>query len=87
MKKYSKNYSSVDRNDSIDVNISYSKSKAIERARKFLEQYQSSVTFREIRLSGKTWEVIMVVGVVNQHVLQVNVDSESGQILDYRQLD
>jgi hypothetical protein len=71
--------------DFIDVNISARK--AIEKARKFLEQYHSTVTIKEVRLSGKTWNVIMEVGLVNQHILQVKVDSESGRMLGYEQLN
>ena len=70
--------------DLIDVNISASR--AIEKTRKFLEQYHSAITFREVKLSGKTWIMTMDVGLVNQHIMQVRVDFESGQILDYMSL-
>jgi len=84
MQNYSENENSVENNDFIDVNISASR--AMEKTRKFLEQYHSAITFREIKLSGKTWIMTMDVGLVNQHTLQVRVDFESGQILDYMSL-
>ena len=84
MQNYSENEDSVDNNDLIDVNISASR--AIEKTRTFLEQYHSAITFREVKLSGKTWIMTMDVGLVNQHIMQVRVDFESGQILDYMSL-
>ena len=84
MQNYSENEDSVDNNDLIDVNISANT--AIEKTRKFLEQYHSAITFREVKLSGKTWIMTMDVGLVNQHIMQVRVDFESGQILDYMSL-
>ncbi|TLX67154.1 MAG: hypothetical protein E6L00_00770 [Thaumarchaeota archaeon] len=84
MQNDSENEDSVDNIDFIDVNISASR--AIEKTRKFLEQYHSAITFREIKLSEKTWIITMDVGLVNQHILQVRVDFESGQILDYMSL-
>ena len=84
MQNDSENEDSVDNIDFIDVNISASR--AIEKTRKFLEQYHSAITVREIKLSGKTWIITMDVGLVNQYILQVRVDFESGQILDYMSL-
>ena len=81
MQNDSENEGSVDDIDFIDVNISANR--AIEKARKFLEQYHSAITFREIKLSRKTWIITMDVGLVNQHIMQVRVDFDSGQMLDY----
>lgn len=57
--------------------------KAIEVARKFLEQYNSAVVFKFIVLEGAIWMVVMDVGLVFEEIRQVAVDANTGKILGY----
>ena len=56
---------------------------AIETARKFLEQYNSPVVFKSAYIEGKTWMVIMDVGLARERIIKVQIDSESGKISGY----
>lgn len=57
--------------------------KAVDTARKFLEQYNSPVVFKSAYIEGKTWMVIMDVGLVHERIIKVQIDSESGKISGY----
>ena len=58
-------------------------SKAVEIARKFLEQYNSSTVFKFIVLEGEVWMVVMDVGLAFEEIRQVAVDADTGKILGY----
>ena len=57
--------------------------KAVYTARKFLEQYNSPVVFKSAYMEGKTWMVVMEVGLVHERIIKVQIDSESGKIAGY----
>ena len=50
---------------------------------KFLEQYNSSITFRSATLEGEVWVVILDVGMMNTQTTKVLVDRSTGNILSY----
>ncbi|MEO9277372.1 MAG: hypothetical protein ABI340_06310 [Nitrososphaera sp.] len=50
---------------------------------KFLEQYNSSITFRSATLEGEVWIVILDVGMMNTQTTKVLVDRSTGNILSY----
>ncbi|HET7337379.1 MAG TPA: hypothetical protein VFJ23_05760 [Candidatus Nitrosotalea sp.] len=50
---------------------------------KFLEQYNSSVTFRSATLEGEIWIVILDVGMMNARPRKVLVDRSTGNIVSY----
>lgn len=52
-------------------------------ATKFLEQYNSSITFRSATLEGEVWVVILDVGMMNTQTTKVLVDGSTGNILSY----
>ncbi len=52
-------------------------------ALKFLEQYNSSVTFRSATLEGEVWVVILDVGIMNTQTRKVLVDRSTGNILSH----
>lgn len=58
-------------------------SKAIEIARAFLEQYNSSVVFKFIVLEGEVWMVVMDVGLIFEEIRQVAVDANTGKLLGH----
>ncbi len=58
-------------------------SKAVEIARKFLEQYHSSVVFKFVVLEGEVWMVVIDVGLAFEEIRQVAVDANTGKILGY----
>lgn len=60
-----------------------SASKAVEIARKFLEQYNSSTVFKFIVLEGDIWMVVMDIGLAFEEIRQVAIDANTGQILGY----
>jgi hypothetical protein len=52
-------------------------------ARRFLEQHNSLIIFKDATLKGKIWTVIMDVGLQEEHIRHVNVDAETGNIMGY----
>ena len=50
---------------------------------KFLEQYNSSVTFRSATLEGATWIVILDIGMMDKQTRKVLINGETGNILSY----
>ena len=60
---------------------------AKEIAIKFLEQYNSSVTFRSATLEGDTWIVILDIGLANKQTRKVLINSLTGNILSYTSKD
>ncbi|HEU5488454.1 MAG TPA: hypothetical protein VFV16_06490 [Candidatus Nitrosotalea sp.] len=50
---------------------------------KFLEQYNSSITFRSATLEGEVWIVILDVGMMNTQTRKVLVDRSTGNILSH----
>lgn len=61
----------------IDVN------KAVSIARKFLEQYHSSIIFKSAYNNKKTWMVSMAVGLLDDDIIEVAIDAKTGKILGY----
>ncbi len=57
--------------------------KAVSIARNFLEQYHSPVIFKSALFSNKTWMISMEVGLLNEEVIEVSIDSETWKILGY----
>lgn len=52
-------------------------------ARKFLEQYHSSIIFKSAYNDKKTWIVSMEVGLLDDDTIQVAIDAKTGKILGY----
>ena len=50
---------------------------------KFLEQYNSSITFRSISLEGEVWVVVLDVGLMNKQTRRVLIDRSTGNILSH----
>ncbi len=57
--------------------------RAIDIARKFLEQYHSTVIPKNAFLQKKRWFVALEVGLSKDDMMEVAVDAETGQILGY----
>jgi hypothetical protein len=57
--------------------------RAKDIAIKFLEQYNSSITFRSISLEGEAWVVVLDVGLINKQTRTVLVDRLTGNILSH----
>lgn len=76
----------LDRNEhkhNQDQNMSVGKRRAIEIARKFLEQYHSPVIPRNALLHKKRWFVSLEVGLSKDDFMEVVIDAETGTILGY----
>lgn len=56
--------------------------RATSIARKFLEQYHSSIIFKSAYNNKKTWMVSMGVG-VDDYIIEVAIDAKTGRILGY----
>ena len=54
---------------------------------KFLEQYNSSVTFRSATLEGEVWIVILDVGMMNTQTRKVLIDRSTGNIMSHTSKD
>ena len=61
----------------IDVN------RAVTIARKFLEQYHSSIIFKSAYNDKKIWMVSMEVGLLDDDIIEVAIDAKTGKILGY----
>ncbi len=61
-------------------------SRAIAIARRFLVQYHSPVIFKSASFHKKTWIVSMEVGLLNEDIMVVKIDAETGKILGYDHL-
>jgi uncharacterized membrane protein YkoI len=57
--------------------------KAVSIARKFLEQYHSSIIFKSAYNDKKTWTVSMEVGLLDDDIIEVAIDAKTGKILGY----
>jgi hypothetical protein len=68
---------------SLSVNVD--KRRAIEIARKFLQQHHSLVILKSITLEGKIWSIVMDVGQAGEQI-DVKVDAKTGSILGYSYL-
>lgn len=77
MKKSSRLTNSQSDERIIDVN------RAIAIARKFLEQYHSSIIFKSAYNDKKTWMVSMEVGLLEGDIIEVAIDAKTGKILGY----
>ena len=57
--------------------------KATSIARKFLEQYHSSIIFKSAHSDKKTWMISMEVGLLDDYIIEVAIDAKTGKILGY----
>ena len=57
--------------------------KAVAIARKFLEQYHSSIIFKSAYNNKKIWMVSMEVGLLDDDIIEVAIDAKTGKILGY----
>ena len=64
-------------------NLPVGNKKAIEIARKFLEQYHSPVIPKTAFLQKKRWFIALEVGLSKDDIMEVVVDAKTGQILGY----
>ncbi len=69
--------------DSKSDEIEIDSNKAIAIARKFLEQYHSSIIFKSVYNDGKICMVAMEVGLLEDDIIKVAVDVRTGKILGY----
>ena len=76
--------SKIDRYDYLTMNLDDKVRNAIQIARKFLEQYNSPVVFRSAIVTDTTCKISMEVGLAQENVVQVSIDTASGRIIEYR---
>ena len=69
--------------DSQSDEIIIDANRAIAIARKFLEQYHSSIIFKSAYNNKKTWMVSMEVGLLDDDIIEVAIDAKTGQISGY----
>lgn len=69
--------------DSQSDELKIDNNKAIAIARKFLEQYHSSIIFKSADNDGNAWLVSMEVGLLDDDIITVAVDAKTGKILGY----
>jgi len=69
--------------DSQSDEIKIDNNNAIAIARKFLEQYHSSIIFKSADNDGNAWLVSMEVGLLDDDIITVAVDAKTGKILGY----
>ncbi len=69
--------------DSQSDGIIIDSNKAVAIARKFLEQYHSSIIFKSAYNDKKTWMVSMEVGLLDDDIIEVAIDAKTGKILGY----
>ena len=76
--------SKIDRYDYLAMNLDDKVRNAIQIARKFLEQYNSPVVFRSAIVLDTTCKISMEVGLGQEKIVQVTIDTASGRIMEYR---
>jgi len=54
---------------------------------KFLEQYNSSVTFKSGFLEGNVWIVTLEIGLINKQTRRILIDKFTGNIKSYNSKD
>lgn len=69
--------------DSQSDEIIIDANRAIAIARKFLEQYHSSIIFKSAYNNKKTWMVSMEVGLLDDDIIEVAIDAKTGKITGY----
>lgn len=65
----------------------YDMEDAIERAEKFLEEHHSTINLKSADLDEGIWYIIFDVGFLSEQLKEVKVDSNSGKILGYTDID
>lgn len=50
---------------------------------KFLEQYNSTITFRSATLEDEVWIVVFDIGLTNKQIRNVQINRSTGNILGY----
>ena len=76
--------SKIDRHDYLSMNLDDKVSNAIQITRKFLEQYNSPVVFRSAIVKNTVCKISMEVGLTQERIVQVTLDTESCRIMDCR---
>lgn len=76
--------SKIDRYDYLSMNLDDKVRNAIQIARKFLEQYNSPVVFRSAIVMDTTCKISMEVGLTQERIVQVTIDTDSGRIIEYK---
>jgi len=76
--------SKIDRYDYLSMNLDDKVRNAIQIARKFLEQYNSPVVFRSAIVMDTTCKISMEVGLTQERIVQVTIDTASGRIIEYK---
>lgn len=61
----------------------YDMEEAIEKARKFLEDYHSTVNLKSSNLENGIWFIIFDVGFLTEQLKEIKVDANSGKITEY----
>lgn len=69
--------------DSQSDEIRIDSNKAVAIARKFLEQYHSSIIFKSAYNDKEIWTVSMEVGLLDDDIIEVAIDAKTGKILGY----
>lgn len=65
----------------------YDMEEAIEKAKKFLEQYHGTIDLKAADLDDGIWYIIFDVGFLSEQLKEVKVDSHTGKILGYTDVD
>ena len=76
--------SKIDRYDYLSMSLNDKVRNAIQIARKFLEQYNSPVVFRSAIVMDTTCKISMEVGLTQERIVQVTIDTASGRIIEYK---
>lgn len=74
---------SVDRSNFLALDVDIKIRHAIQVARKFLEQYNSPVVFKSASLNGDTCEIFMDVGLAQEKIVRVKINTNTGTIIEY----
>lgn len=77
--------SNIDRYDYLMMNLDDKVRDAIQIARKFLEQYNSPVVFRSAIVMDTICKISMEVGLTQEKIVQVSIDTSTGTIIEYKQ--
>ncbi len=63
--------------------VTYDMEEAIDKAKKFLEEYHNTTDLKSSNLENGIWSIIFDVGFLSEQLKEIKVDANSGKITEY----
>lgn len=50
-------------------------------AKKFLEQSNPIIIFKDVFLEGKVWMIVIDIGLIDEHIIYIRIDAKTDRVL------